>query len=65
MQTRTRARAALPGTSFPCIPGALQLVIVDNMIATYPEPDTIDYTLYPFKSTLGWLLSLRLVNRQW
>ncbi|KAF6258124.1 hypothetical protein COO60DRAFT_1151482 [Scenedesmus sp. NREL 46B-D3] len=67
MQTRTRCRAAaLSGTSsaLPALPGAAHMLILDRLVTAYPEPDTVDYALYPFKSTLGWMLSMRLVNKQ-
>ncbi|WIA28282.1 hypothetical protein OEZ86_010835 [Tetradesmus obliquus] len=68
MQTRTRSKAAaLSDTSSTLspLPEPVQMLIVEHLLASYPEPDAADYILYPFKSTLGWLLSLRLVNKQW
>ncbi|WIA08211.1 hypothetical protein OEZ85_007660 [Tetradesmus obliquus] len=68
MQTRTRSKAAaLSDTSstLPPLPEPVQMSILEHLLASYPEPDAADYILYPFKSTLGWLLSLRLVNKQW
>lgn len=66
MQTRTRARlSAVSCSDLPTIPGAVQLRIMDHIACSYPEPDRIEYSLWPYKSTLAWLLSLRLVCKQW
>jgi hypothetical protein len=52
-------------STLPALPEAVQMQILDCLLTAYPEPDAVDYVLYPFKSTLGWMLSLRLVNNQW
>jgi hypothetical protein len=68
MQTRTRSRAAVlsnTSSTLPALPEPVQMQILDHLLTSYPEPDSVDYVLYPFKSTLGWMLSLQLVNKQW
>lgn len=66
MQTRTRARSsATADPNLPSIPAAVQLIILDLIAAAHPEPDRVEYTIWPYKSTLAWLLSLRLVCKQW
>jgi hypothetical protein len=69
MQTRRRAQQqefATAASLLPHLPTAVQLFILDKAVATFPAPDSEDYAaVYPYKSSLGWLLSLRKVCSAW
>lgn len=68
MQTRRRAQQqeyAATEAQLPHLPTAVQLLILNKAVETFPYPDA-DYTAaYLYKSSLGWLLSLRRVCRAW
>lgn len=67
MNTRSKARnAAQPQlVQLPAVPGMLQLVVLDTLLSHYCEPDIVEYSLWPYRSTLDWLLSLKCVCKQW
>jgi hypothetical protein len=69
MQTRRRAQLQQQQTStagsLPHLPLSVQLGILDKVVAAFAAPDS-DYTaLWPFRSSLGWLLSLQRVCTCW
>lgn len=68
MQTR-RSRAQQQQqqdcTALSHLPLPLQLAILDQAVAAFPVPDA-DYTsLWPYRSSLDWLLSLHTVCTAW
>eukprot|EP00775_Hariotina_reticulata_P011743 gene11743-11888_t len=67
MNTRSKARNAAETQQLllPSVPELVQSVVLDTLLAHYSEPDADEYSLWPYRSTLGWLLSLKRVCKQW
>lgn len=69
MQTRHKARqqtTADAAALLPHLPTAVQTLILDQLVAFFPEPDPEEYAvLRPHRTSLCWLLSLRMVCGAW
>jgi hypothetical protein len=68
MQTRRSRAAQQQQQQHNCavdLPLPIQLAILDHVVASFPVPDA-DYTsLWPYRSSLDWLLSLHTVCSAW
>jgi len=66
MQTRRKAQQqAATAVELPQLPIAVQTAILDLVVALYPVPDADEYALWPYRSSIGWLLTLRRVSSSW
>lgn len=66
MQTRRKAQQqAATAVELPQLPIAVQTAILDLVVALYPVPDVDEYELWPYRSSIGWLLTLRRVSSSW
>lgn len=64
-RSRARQQQQKDCAALPHLPLPLQLAILDQAVAAFPVPDA-DYTsLWPYRSSLDWLLSLHTVCGAW